>query len=98
MSAHCPWGDEGGMERIMKQTYKTGDKVKSNTTGSTLVGIVIQSYWHLDGENGHAPHMRHVVRWASGKIEDLWEGEISFDNDEVLAQPGETSTFRDNSA
>lgn len=71
------------IQKTNKQTYKTKDKIKSNTTGSNLTGTVIQSYWHLDGETGQSPHMRHVVRWNTGAIEDLWEGEISLDN-EVL--------------
>jgi len=73
----------------MKQIYKTKDRVKSNTTGSTLGGIVIQSYWHLDGETGQSPHMRHVVRWDTGVVEDLWEGEICLENKAVKATGGE---------
>lgn len=64
----------------MNQTYKTKDRVRSNTTGSSLIGTVIQSYWHLDGEAGQSPHMRHVVKWDTGVNEDLWEGEISLDS------------------
>jgi hypothetical protein len=74
---------------FMKQTYKTKDRVRSNTTGSLLTGTVIQSYWHLDGETGQSPHMRHVVRWDTGTVEDLWELEISLENVKAEASPDE---------
>lgn len=68
----------------IKQTYKTGDRVKTRHTLGKFRGVVIQSYWHLDGETGQSPHMRHVVRWDDSKYtEDLWEGEITFDKKEI---------------
>jgi hypothetical protein len=65
-------------ERVLvKKKFKSGDRVENTIKHlGNFKGKVVQSYLHLDGEHPVSPHIRYVVDWDTGKLEDLSEKEI----------------------